>query len=76
MAGSGGGDNGTLSYLVAARGCCLLAEDHLGEKNYPRDITHKVVVNIWLQLRRDLSKKCVKLLEQEVTRTPTISWLP
>ena len=31
-----------------------------------------MVGNIWLQLRCDLSKKQTKLLEREVTRTPTI----
>ena len=32
MASSGGGDNGTSSYLVATRGYWLLVEDHLEEK--------------------------------------------
>jgi len=54
----------------------LLAKDRLGEQNYPRDITHKTVGNIWLQLGRDLSKKWAKLLEWEVMRIPAISWLP
>jgi len=31
-------------------------------KNTPGDITHKMVGNIWFQLRRDLSKKWAKLL--------------
>jgi len=41
MAGSGGGNNGTSSYLVAVRGCWLLAEDHLGEIFSPRHTTHR-----------------------------------
>jgi len=36
--------NGTLSYLGAARGCWLLAEDHLGEHFSPIYITHRLWV--------------------------------
>jgi len=60
---------------VTARGCWLPIEDHLGYFFYPRDITHKMVGSIWLQLGHDLSKKWMKLIEWEVMRTPTISWL-
>jgi len=35
------GDNGTLSYLVAASGYWLPAEDHLGEKISPIYTTHR-----------------------------------
>jgi len=73
MIGSGGGDSGTSSYLVAARGCWLPTEDNLGE-NFSYIHYAQVVGNIWLQLGHDLLERCVKLLEREVMRTPTISW--
>ena len=45
MVGSGGGKDGTMSQLVAAKGCWLSAKDHLGEKIYPRVIPRKMVGN-------------------------------
>jgi len=41
MASSSGGDDGTLSYLMAARGCWLPIEDNVGEKNSPMGVTHR-----------------------------------
>lgn len=38
---SSGGENGTLSYLEAARGCWLLVEDHLGRKFSPLYTTQR-----------------------------------
>ena len=55
MAGSGGGEDGTMSQLVATRSCWLPAEDHLGEIFSPRDVTHKMVGN------RHYKRDCPKL---------------
>ena len=41
MAGSGGRDNGTSSYLVVTRGRWLPVEDHLREKNSPIYVTNR-----------------------------------
>jgi len=41
MASLGGRDSGMPCYLMAARGCWLSTEDHLGENVSPMDTTHR-----------------------------------
>lgn len=61
--GSSGGDNGTLNYLVVARGYWLPTKDHLGEKNSPIQTTHRWWVTRPSSLFDDvfLVQRCIAL---------------